>query len=53
MSVPFVEDEDTVRLLSRHILQTYGYTVIEDAKILIIFDGPPNGDASSRSRLTS
>ena len=31
----------------------YGYTVLEDAKILILFDGPPNGDRSSRSGLTS
>jgi two-component system, cell cycle sensor histidine kinase and response regulator CckA len=28
-TVLLVEDEDTVRLLSRHILQLYGYTVIE------------------------
>jgi hypothetical protein len=27
----------------------YGYTVLEDAKILIIFDGPPNGDRKARS----
>lgn len=27
----------------------YGYTVLEDAKILIVFDGPPNGDRSQRS----
>jgi hypothetical protein len=26
----------------------YGYTVIEDAKILIVFDGPPNGAESAR-----
>ena len=31
----------------------YGYTVIEDAKILILFDGPPNGVASTRQRLSS
>ena len=29
------------------------YTVLEDAKILILFDGPPNGEASTRGRLTS
>jgi hypothetical protein len=28
----------------------YGYTVLEDAKILIVFDGPPNGDKATRAR---
>ena len=28
----------------------YGYTVLEDAKILILFEGPPNGDRAQRTK---